>query len=350
MAEPLPPPIFPPTAEAQNLVRPGLPGLGARSGAPAPAASAPTAAPPGNAAATPKVPATEAIARRAGALVDEIDFPGFVAGLVHGTFDAIVDASIRQMESFASMVAAVAKPLEQFVGENVTDNQARDWLAQRHPGDVRLVLPQQAGEQPRLEPRREEATPSWLADFDLDGQTLSAELLEESLLPQVRMRIGAERQQLLSTMVLLGMNRVVVRDGTISSKVMFRASAQDAAKVGYATGSDPKAQGAWGERGSLTQGGSSTMVSTLGINAQSDASVSASLFGEVKLNFVSETLPLDRLADAARIALVQQASPLARGANARPAATAAPAPASAATAPAPTVPPATAPTPPGSER
>jgi hypothetical protein len=347
MAEPLPPPIFPPTAEAQNLVRPGLPGLGARGGAPA--SAAPANPSPANAATAPKIPATEAIARRAGALVDEIDFPGFVAGLVHGTFDAIVDASIRQMESFSSMVAAVAKPLEQFVGENVTDNQARDWLAQRHPGDVRLVLPQQAGEQPRLEPRREDATPAWLADFDLEGQTLSGELLEEALLPQVRMRIGAERQQLLSTMVLLGMNRVVVRDGTISSKVMFRASAQDAAKVGYATGSDPKAQASWGERGSLTQAGASTMVSTLGINAQSDASVSASLFGEVKLNFVSETLPLDRLADAARIALVQQASPLARGANPRPAATAS-VPAPAAGTPAPSAPPAAPPTTPGSER
>jgi len=344
MAEPSPPPIFPPTAEAQNLVRPGLPGLGGRGPAPAPAA--PAGSSPGTGAVAPKTPATEAIARRAGALVDEIDFPGFVAGLVHGTFDAIVDASIRQMESFSSMVAAVAKPLEQFVGENVTDNQARDWLAQRHPADVRLVLPQQAGEQPRLEPRREDSAPSWLADFDLDGQTLSGELLEETLLPQVRMRIGAERQQLLSTMVLLGMNRVVVRDGTISSKVMFRASAQDAAKVGYATGSDPKAQANWGERGSLTQAGASTMVSTLGINAQSDASVSASLFGEVKLNFVSETLPLDRLADAARIALVQQASPLARGANPRPATVPSAGPAASA----PATPPAAVPPNPGSER
>src|SRR5437867_542517 len=44
--------------------------------------------------------ATESIGRRAGALSDELDFPEFVASLVHGTFDAIVDSSIRQMESF----------------------------------------------------------------------------------------------------------------------------------------------------------------------------------------------------------------------------------------------------------
>ena len=62
--------------------------------------------------------ATESIGRRAGALSDELDFPEFVASLVHGTFDAIVNSSIRQMETFADLVAAVAKPVDQFAQEN----------------------------------------------------------------------------------------------------------------------------------------------------------------------------------------------------------------------------------------
>ena len=71
----------------------------------------------------------------------------------------------------------------------------------------------------------------------------------------------------------------------------------------------------WGERGSLSQSSqSTTMVSTLAVNAQNESTVRADLFGEVKLNFVSETLPLDRLADAAKIALVQQHSPTMRAA------------------------------------
>src|SRR2546430_2328345 len=55
--------------------------------------------------------ATDALGRRAGALSDEIDFPAFVTSLVHGTFDAMVSSSIRQMQSFADLVAAVSKPL-----------------------------------------------------------------------------------------------------------------------------------------------------------------------------------------------------------------------------------------------
>src|SRR5215470_5812346 len=81
---------------------------------------------PGGSAPAPRPPATETLAQRTGSLVNEVDFPGFVAGLVHGTFDAIVDASIRQMESYSSLVSAVAKTVDQFTEENVTHNQARD--------------------------------------------------------------------------------------------------------------------------------------------------------------------------------------------------------------------------------
>ena len=292
-----------------------------RAHALADAAAAPVAATP---AAPPKPPATEALAARAGALVNEIDFPGFVAGLVHGTFDAVVDASIRQMESYSSLVSAVAKTVDQFTEENVSPNQARDWLAQRYPGDVRVAAPTAEQPGPTLVPTAEGLTPSWLHEYGIDGEELSTELLEERVLPQVRTHVGGERQQLLATMVMLGMNRVTVKDGSITAKVMFRASANDAAKVNYATGSDPKSVTDWGERGSLTySGASSTMVSTLGLNAQSETSLRADLFGEVKLNFVSETLPLDKLADAAKVALVQRNSAVARA----PAPPALPAPA-----------------------
>lgn len=270
----------------------------------------------------PKPQATETIARRAGAMVNEIDFPGFVAQLVHGTFDAIVDASIRQMESYSSLVAAVAKTVDQFTEENVSYNQARDWLATRYPGDVAIQLPESTDGGPRLVPRREQLSPVWLADFGLAGEELSGELLEEQVLPQVRTRVGAERQQMLATMVMLGINRVAVRDGTISAKVMFRAAARDAASVQYATGSDPNGVANWGERGSLSHSAqSTTMVSTLAVNAQNESTVRADLFGEVKLNFVSETLPLDRLADAATLALVQQHSPAIRSGTPKPPAT-----------------------------
>lgn len=288
-----------------------LPGLG---GSPAPSSRQALTPSPASAspAPPPKPPATETLAQRTGNLINEVDFPGFVAQLVNGTFDAIVDASIRQMESYAELVAAVAKTTEQFTEENVSTNQARDWVAQQYGADVAVLLPRGSDDQlrqPMLVPRGEGHSPAWLASYGVGDQELSSELLESVVLPQARAQLGRERQQLLATLVMMGLNRVAVKDGSISAKVMFRAVANDKATVQYAQGQDPgSASGSnWGSRGSLAaSSGVSTMVSTLNLNAQSDTSLSATMFGEVKLNFVSETLPLDKMADAMKLAMVQR--------------------------------------------
>ena len=52
----------------------------------------------------------------------------------------MVDSSIRQMDSYADLVAAVAKPIEQFKEENVTPNQVRVWLVAQYPADLLLAL------------------------------------------------------------------------------------------------------------------------------------------------------------------------------------------------------------------
>ena len=61
----------------------------------------------------------------------------------------------------------------------------------------------------------------------------------------------------------------------------------------------------WGERGSYAYAAPSTMVSTVGVNVQAESDLKVELFGEVKINFASETLPLDRFANAAQIQLLE---------------------------------------------
>jgi hypothetical protein len=306
----------------------------------------------------PRQAATETLAARAGALADEIDFPSFVAGLVHGTFDAVVDASIRQMEAFASLVSAVAKDVDTFTEENVSVNQARDFLAEQHPELLHLDLPKQNEDrQPQLRVRGGEngdgdlPSPLWLADYGLEGEQLTDDVIEEKLVPAARRRVGENRLKTLATMVLLGMNRVNVRDGKVAARVRFRAAATDKAHVDYATSNDPGGGAGWGTRGSSTYVDHQTMVSTVGVNAQSDTDLKVELFGDVEINFVSETLPLDRFADSAMLSLVQRNSrvhPQAAGVPALPPAATTPAPAPAAATPAPApAPPAPAPPAPG---
>jgi len=157
-----------------------------------------------------------------------------------------------------------------------------------------------------------------LSEYGLDGQLLSTELIDEQLVPMARKRIGQNRLQTLATMVLLGMNRVVVRDGTISARIQIRAQANDKAKVDYAVSSDPGGP-TWGERGSA-MGQPGLMVSTVAANVQTDTQLKAELFGEVRINFASETLPLERFADPARMTLLQRNSRAGTPANAAPAA------------------------------
>ena len=283
----------------------------------------PAEAPPQSAPTGPRVAATESIASRAGALSDEIAFPAFVAGLLSGTFDAVVDASIRQMEEFASLVSAVAKDVDSFTRDNVTANQVRDTLAEQHRADLVLDIPADPSQgEPVLRARTtgvdgEPATPGWLADYGLTGEELTDELIEERLVPAARRVVGENRLQMLATMVLLGMQRVVVRDGRISARLRFRAAAQDNASVAYAVGQDP-AGSSWATRGSATYDQHTTRVSTVGVNVQSDSDLKVELFGEVSINFASETLPLDRFVEPARMTILQRNARWAAAANGAP--------------------------------
>ena len=49
--------------------------------------------------------------------LDAIAFPVFVADLINSTFDAIVDASIRQMEAYGQLLANVSQTVDQFLGQ-----------------------------------------------------------------------------------------------------------------------------------------------------------------------------------------------------------------------------------------
>ena len=262
-----------------------------------------------------KESATDALGRRAGALSDELDFPKFVASLIHGTFDAMVDSAIRQMQAYAELVAAVAKPLDQFTEENVSPNQARDYLVEQHPRDVMLM---DAGGEMQLAPvpkaqaegeegGEEPASPRWLADYGHEGAELTPEFLETELLPVAREKVAKARLQTLATMVLMGLNRIIVKDGTVGARLRFRAAASDRAAVQYASGGDPQTGGElWGQRGSASDPLPSTKVSTVGVNVQSDSELKAELFGEVRINFASETLPLDRFVDDAQRTLLER--------------------------------------------
>ena len=309
--------------------------------APAPAPASLDAPPPAGGASTPTGRAGE-VAR---ATLNAIDFPSFVASLIQGTFKAIVDASIQQMTAYAELLANVAKTVDQFMNDNVTDGQVKDYLVDEHPdvftkdtsGGTPVLKVNQNGKAPLQ-------LPSFLQDLGFQApQDISNDDVDNVIVPQTKRSLADQRQQTLATMVLMGINRVVVDDGEILAKLMFHIDASETTSLKFdqtKTTLGNMAQTA-GNSQFTAQG---LMVNTTSLNAQSDINVRADLTGQVSVKFRSETFPLERFADSAAIQLINQNAKVpppppapvtpAPSASAQPATTPAPAPGQPTTTPA----------------
>jgi len=173
--------------------------------------------------------AAEAGVDALGRAISTVDFPGFVAGLIQGVFQAIVDASIQQMEAFAELVKNVSKSVDEYMRDNITPNQARDYLTDRYPEQLQLDI---TGDEPKVVPKPE-ANDSPLPDFfkdlglDFPVDSLDEDVTEEVLVPAARQQMAIDRQRMLLMMVLMGINRLVVTDGSIKAAVIFDLKATD---------------------------------------------------------------------------------------------------------------------------
>ncbi len=255
------------------------------------------------------------VTRRAGSaargMLDSIDFPSFVASLVQGTFQAIVDSSIQQMEAYSQLLASVAQTVDQFMDEHITDDMARDHLADNH-GDV--FQRQLTSEGPRLTvapppppaPGQTSAPPlpGFLQDLGFtDAWDLDEQAVNETVIPQVRRTLAETRHQSLATMVMMGINRIVVDEGEINAKLIFTVDASEATTVTF----DDSKTTNWGLSGTAGRNpfaASGIVVTTTNVNTQSDINLRAELTGEVKIKFKSDYFPLERFADSAAIQLI----------------------------------------------
>lgn len=282
-----------------------------------------------------------------GALVQKVDFPKFVSGLIQNVFQAIVDSSIQQMRAYGELLANVAKTVDQFAQDNITENNARDWLAQRFPDALGVDVNETSSglaegdatptPTPHLVPNPNVEDPSaalqrvsnelQLAQPVTD---ISDEGEERRLVLAARMQIARSRQQLLASMIMLGINRIVVTDGLIHAKVVFDMRASDVAKRRSRASMYDRAQeksqttlsasyGSWFSpvsadmESSLSTDHVATVESSVDDSSESKAEVKAKLTGEVRVNFKSDYLPMEKMASPEMIAAIQgNAKPLER--------------------------------------
>jgi hypothetical protein len=238
-------------------------------------------------------------------LVQKVDFAKFVGGLIHNVFQAVVDASIQQMQAYGELLSATAKTVDQFAGDHINDAQARDYVANRYPGAVEVDT---SGDGPsRLRAKQGGTDIDVGQQFGLDSVDFEDAESEQKLVDAAKLEMARSRQQLLATMVLLGINRIVVTNGHINAKVLFDMKATDTASArNKAQMNDEQKMHAQSSTGLLTNlvGGydvgashETTVASAVDERSDSRATLKAQLSGDVRLAFKSETFPLERMVD-----------------------------------------------------
>jgi hypothetical protein len=174
---------------------------------------------------------------------------------------------------------------------------------------------------------------------------LSDENAEKALVLAARMQLAKQRQQLMASMVLMGINRIVITDGKISAKIMYDFTSKDtrslrrsAQAFDYARGPDGQVQTTRSGEGEYDSGGKTernrdrskdtntddysadyyskgtykfedkpvlTAASMASEANDSQLQTKVQLAGAVEVNFKSDYLPLDKMATPGMIAAIQ---------------------------------------------
>jgi hypothetical protein len=288
------------------------------------AASAPDGKPLARAQATPSGPpppsfdefsprAAQEAAKQTAASLNAIAFPTFVADLIKGTYNAIIDASIKQMEAYAELIANVAKTVDQFMSDNITDNQARDYLVSQYPGHFKIDASDDSPKVVVRDGADEKTKPNFKTDLELpEDVSLDDDTAEQTLVPAARRKMARGRQQMLSTMVMMGINRIVVTSGRIRATMGFHIDAHDYGSAQTASEFDEQnttVASGWFGFGGATSVNQTTYVTSTKKDSSDALNLQTDLTGEVDLRFKSDYLPLERMATPQMIGAIQGNTP-----------------------------------------
>lgn len=246
-------------------------------------------------------------------ILNAVSFPRFVTELINGVFKAMVDSSVQQMNSYVELLNNVSASLDGFADSNLGPDRARAWLAERYPasfevsGEAAEPGDEEEGGGMTLRLRPGAPMPSAEAlrtDLGLDpSESVPAGDPERTLVPLARRRLAKMRQEMLSTMVMLGMQRIVVESGRITASMRFHVDTRSAAQADEGSSFDLRNQinaagsygfGPWGVSASMSN--TIGYVSTQRTQTTEEMNTDLDLNSSVEINFKSDYLPLNRLA------------------------------------------------------
>lgn len=250
--------------------------------------------------------------------IEEIGFPEFTTKLVGDTFDALIAANIRQQQAYIELLQATSKSLTDYINDTKDDITPaeivqlfsailppRDNATDDAPTAVVVGGTLSGGE-------NGEAAQLNKALAITDGSTTSndnvatggniTEQKYQALVEAAAKRIAANKYTLLQEMVRLGMLRLVVTDGTIETRLNFRAygsdyfakHTSDATRSSFSVRAQAQTGGlvsAW-VKASASTAYTTMRVQTTNTSERSSSSVDVQMMGGVKINFRTDYLPV----------------------------------------------------------
>jgi hypothetical protein len=248
------------------------------------------------------VPNAEQRAMEALTKLNSIGFPEFTAKLIGDTVDAVIGSTIKQLKSYAELVAELEMGLESFKAKCVTDESAAQYLKEGYPsagGDSAVAEgntydhTMYASIVNRLGPI------DGLVDPGADTGTFTADNMTK-IQAAVKMALGKAAEgsfEQLRILLQMGYARIVFTSGRIKSKLTFdvttndqrqrsssdiaQSSFQASANMGGLLGAILGVSGSMSSR--------SFHVRTITERQMEADRVSADIMGEVEVNFANIT-------------------------------------------------------------
>ncbi len=245
-------------------------------------------------------------------ILNAVSFPRFVTDLINGVFKAMLDSSIAQMNSFVELINNVSASVEGFADAQMAPGRARQWLAERYPASFDLNVEEGDGEEGSkarvslvLKPGAPFPSAEALkVDLGLGPDDSPPTGNPESLVPFARQQLAQMRQQMLSTMVQMGLQRIVIDSGRISASMRFHIDTHSSAAEDKA--SRLESEGVFGISASISE--NISYVSTQKEQTTEEMNTNLDLNSAVEVNFKSDYVPLNRLATSQQVGRIQENS------------------------------------------
>jgi hypothetical protein len=252
------------------------------------------------------------------AILNAVSFPRFVTDLINGVFRAMVDSNRQQMASYVDLIKNVAASVDGFSEMSLGQDQARQWLVDTFPGSFEIqggadadTAPEDRAEEnqsARVRLREGASMPSEEALRGALGlgpeESAPSGDPETSLMPFARRAIARQRQQVLASMVMMGMQRIVIESGRISAAMRFHidtrstASDESGSKFNIENQASVKAN-YWGVE--MAMKNTIGYVSTQKQQSTEEMNTDLDLNSSVELVFKTDYLPLDRMAGKGQV-------------------------------------------------